>query len=132
MTVARTAARADGEQVPTTTARRGRRDGRAASQSSLLVLQVRSRFVRQLQRVRMLATIVELLRLVELGDRRLDLGVVGLHLGGRFPCLLDDLRARAGERAASTKGQRHCYRSNGHDLSQDLSPPLWPGWPRSL
>src|SRR2546428_9939427 len=85
----------------------------------------------------MLATIVELLGLVELGDRRLDLGVVGLHLGGRFPCLLDDLRARAGERAASTKGQRHCYRSNGHDLSQDLSPPLvarlasvivTPGW----
>src|SRR5205814_6462842 len=100
--------------------------------SLVLLLEVRGRLVGQLQRVRMLATVVKLLRLVELGDGRLDLGVVRLHLGGRFPRLLDHLRAGAGERAASAEGHDHRYRCDGQDLSHVLSPPIGPGWPALL
>src|SRR5207245_9301980 len=89
-------------------------------------------FVGQLERIRMLTAVVELLCLIELGDRRLHLRVVGLHLRGRFAAFLDHLRARARERRTRGAGQRDRYRRDCYALSHVLSPPFKPGWLWSL
>src|SRR5262249_18617863 len=80
-------------------------------------------FVGQLERLGVLAPVVKLLRLVELGDCRLHLRIVRLHLGGGFPRLLDDLGTRTRERGATGERQRDRYGRNCHELSHALSPP---------
>src|SRR5215510_12596596 len=97
-----------------------------------LLLQISSGLVGQLERLGVLAPVVELLRLVELGGDRLHLRVVGLHLRGRLARFLDHLRARARERRTRGEGQRDRDRRDCHELSHVLSPPSEPGWLRSL
>src|SRR5215510_1410399 len=97
-----------------------------------LLLQICRGLVGQLERLGVLAPVVELLRLVELGDDRLHLRIVGLHLRGRLARFLDHLRARACERRTRGEGQRDRYRRDCHELSHVLSPPFEPGWLRAL
>src|SRR6267142_3337891 len=101
---------------------------RHAQTGVALILQIRNSFVGQLERLGVLAPVVELLRLVQLGDDRLHLRIVGLHLRGRFARLLDHLRARARERRTRAEGQRDRNCRDCHELSHVLSPPFEPGW----
>src|SRR6516162_1459892 len=120
---ASTAAHPSRNRMSSTPLRRGlRRDAamwspRHAQTDVALLLQIRRGLVGQLERLGVLAPVVELLRLVELGDDRLHLRVGGLHLRGRLARLLDYLRARARERRARGEGQRDRDRRDCHELS---------------
>src|SRR5215467_10858953 len=94
---------------------------RRAQTGVALLLQICRGLVGQLERLGVLAPIMELLRLVELGDNRLHLRIVGLHLRGRLARLLDHLRARARERRTRSEDQRDRNRRDCHEFSHILS-----------
>src|SRR5262249_12144045 len=105
---------------------------RRAQTGVALLLQICRGLVGQLERLGVLAPILELLRLVELGDNRLHLRRVAFLLRGRLARLLDPVGARARDRRPRRKDRRDLTRRDCHELSHVLSPPFEPGWLRAL
>src|SRR5438309_7477689 len=97
--------------------------GTAVERLLLLYSEVGERFVGLGQRLGVLAAIVQALRLVELGDRPLHLGVVLVHLRGGLAALLDDLRAGAGEGDTARQREADGDGRDGQELLHADSPP---------